>query len=205
MLVCDGALAVVHVSCMHPADCTRPGGLLPATLHAADARGSAWPADVVIASLGIHAAPQERHAVVNATAAHLRAAAAERAALGRPPATLLLAGYHAALSHTAWLQGLKTRPPELARAPLASEYPGHAARGESSQLDASPEGPLLPGLTQLNTAARAAATHNKLRYIDLFCSSAPVLADSSASPDGLHFDDDTNFLKAQVLLGEVCQ
>ena len=76
MLVCDGALAVVHVSCMHPADCTRPGGLLPATLHAADARGSAWPADVVIASLGIHAAPQERHAVVNATAAHLRAAAA---------------------------------------------------------------------------------------------------------------------------------
>ena len=41
--------------------------------------------------------------------------------------------------------------------------------------------------------------------VDLFCASAPVLADASASPDGTHFDDDTNWLKAQVLLVEMCQ
>ena len=50
-----------------------------------------------------------------------------------------------------------------------------------------------------------AAAHSGLRYVDLFCTSAPVLADASATPDGTHFDDDTNWLKAQVLLDEMCQ
>ena len=38
----------------------------------------------------------------------------------------------------------------------------------------------------------------------VFCSTARRADDNAASMDGLHYDDEANWLKAQVVLGRIC-
>ena len=56
-------------------------------------------------------------------------------------------------------------------------------------------------LADLNELGRSAFGG---QYVDVFCSTARRAADDAASMDGLHYDDEANWLKAQVVLGRIC-
>ena len=174
MRVCGGRVTLAHVRL---ADLAAPSELssIPRML-ARRVGGPAVPPDVVLVGAGVHTTLHDGLSRVTPANRRIWQGLFNRTAGA-------FASALAPQRRRATFVGYSAR--NLAKAP---EWVQRAGQGSD----------LLADLNELGRSAFGG------QYVDVFCATARRADDDAASMDGLHYDDEANWLKAQVVLGRIC-